>query len=196
MFYFKWSTVLLLVGSIVGCTTVEPMPPRPYSYGLVQSGSFEFITPTMKTFAWRPNTGKIFVNSEQSTASLSHLFSETIANVLVEKGYEFVEVDELGNSGREADFYIGFGLASDEGLTDEQIFQKTQLSTGVASFSVDGQLASHKGSVVIAMFAPNGTMPFWRGLSQRGTGLKIDEDQVEQRVNAMVNMMLNDVPDK
>lgn len=187
MLRFIPALIVAFSSVLVGCVQVEE--PKPYSYGVVQSGDFSLLESSAKTYAWLPDTGLVYSeNSASDNRTTSHLFAEKIEQVLQEKGYR--RVSSVGM----ADFLVAYGLASDEALNDDQVFKRTRLSTGIEQFSYDGENANQKGSFAVAMYTQNGSLPFWRGLVQGASNMKMSDEEIDARAYQVVSSVFSQLP--
>ncbi|WP_164683987.1 DUF4136 domain-containing protein [Vibrio maerlii] len=178
--------IALTLSTLIGCTQQATLPS--VQYAVAQSGDVQFLKQGLKHYAFAPKTGTAFTRDSQLGEQASQVFSQHIEDVLTEKGY--VRVDNPAS----AQFIVAFGLASSDALDDEQIFQRTQLDTGVTQFPIDGELTRDKGTFAVAFYTPKNALPFWRALAQAATDGDASNTEWQERTKQIVGSVFNQVP--
>ncbi|GEA51909.1 hypothetical protein VIN01S_27130 [Vibrio inusitatus NBRC 102082] len=168
------------------CVTSTPERENNFAVGVVSSGDFQFISKNMSTYAWHPNSGKAFIEEKDQEQSLRQVFDKAIENELAKKGYFRVELSQS------PDFVVGYGLALESQLSDDMLFSKTQLSTGIPAD--DFHNSDEKGSLVIFMFNFPLLEPKWRALAQSGADLERDPEEHQQQISRYVDTILREMP--
>ena len=92
----------------------------------------------------------------------------------------------LAKSGQTVDFYVGFGIALSEDLSDETINEKFGVSPGLPS---DGE--NKKGSFLIYVDDAQTGQRVWRGTAQGFVQNDLTAEQRQERVSLVVNMLLS-----
>ncbi|OBT15506.1 hypothetical protein A9264_13195 [Vibrio sp. UCD-FRSSP16_10] len=181
----KWLFAVAFAVVLSACTTTPP-PANNFAIGIVTSGDYRFIGPGTKTYAWHPRSGKAYVAEEMNEGNIRHVFNDAISQSLAEKGYIRVPLQQ------QPDFVIGYGVALESALNDDQLFDKIQLSTGIPASDFNN--SDEKGSIVIAMY----TYPLlelkWHSLAQGGADPKHDPEKNKQKIKSYVDSMLKDMP--
>ncbi len=181
----KWISALLASAALTACVTSPVENENNFAIGVVISGDFQFIPAGAKTYAWHPQSGVTYVDGSVDKKTLRHMFNDAIENTLAQKGYVRVTMEQSPN------FVVGYGLAVESELSDEEIFTKTQLSTGIptADFKED-----EKGTLFIAMYNYPLLEPKWKALAQSGAKAEHDPEHSERRINSYVDTVLRDMP--
>ncbi|WP_261817708.1 DUF4136 domain-containing protein [Vibrio gallicus] len=180
----KWISTLIATLTLTACVTSTPEHENNFSIGVVISGDFQFIPTHAKTYAWHPDSGKTYINKDMNQDELRKVFNHAIEKTLADKGY--IRVD-IANTPQ---FIVGYGLAIESQLSDDELFAKTQLSTGIPAQDFKG--SDEKGTLFIALFDYPMLTPKWKALAQSGAAS--GKSGQKQRIEDYVTTVLRDLP--
>ncbi|GMQ48181.1 hypothetical protein [Vibrio sp. 10N] len=174
--------------AMVGCTTsTKPVAPLNFAYGVAKTGDFGFLPQTgMVTYSWRTHSPVAKVSEDFDADHYLSVIKSQIDEVLASKGYLAVQ------DGHAASMHLDFGIATETAMNDEQIFESTQIKTGVQFESPTQN--GEKGSLYIAVFDSVGAFPRWRALAQGPTENRIDDPQEREELKNLIGAMLADLP--
>ncbi len=174
---------------LAGCVTSTNNAPTTNNLSLLTTGDLSFLTSNTRYFAIHPAISKAYVTDDIDSTKLMSQFETAITEQMVNKGYQQVSYTQS------PDVLIGFGIATESQLSDERILSKVGLSAGLIMEGVD-TTKYEKGSVVIALFAPNQQLPRWKALAQGLTKQDRSNDIKQERINRVIRSMLKSVPSK
>lgn len=179
-------SILCLTLLLTACVTTKQLTNN-LAIGMVSSGDFQFIKPATRTYAWHPNSGQSYVDENDiNKKTLKHMFNDVIEQTLSQKGYIRVELEQL------PDFIVGYGVAVESSLSDNEIFEKTQLATGIPA--EDFHDKNEKGTIVIAMYNYPLMELQWKILAQSGASPEWDIEHRELQIKEYVDRMLQPMP--
>ncbi|GEM77948.1 DUF4136 domain-containing protein [Vibrio superstes] len=181
----KWLFAIAFALVLSACTTTTK-PANNFAIGIVSSGDFQLIQPGAKTYAWHPKSGVAYVESGVSKKTLKHVFNEAISKSLEEKGYQRVSLKQQPN------FIVGYGVAVESELNDDDLFDKTQLATGIPASDFGN--AEQKGTIFIAMYNYPLMELKWRALAQGAAAPELEPEKSEERIKSYVDTMLKEMP--
>lgn len=181
----KWLFALAFALVLSACTTTTK-PTNNFSIGLVTSGDYQFIRSGAKTYAWHPDSGKTYVDKDVSKKTIRHVFNDAISQSLAEKGYMRVSLKQ------QPDFIVGYGVAVESALNDQDLYEKTQLSTGIPASDFNG--SEEKGTIYIAMYNYPLMELKWKSLAQGASAPELDPEKNEDRIKTYVDRMLKEMP--
>ncbi|PMG05587.1 hypothetical protein BCV00_02100 [Vibrio breoganii] len=181
----KWLFAVAFALVLSACTTTTK-PANNFAIGIVSSGDYQFIRPGAKTYAWHPKSGVAYVDSGVSKKTLKHVFNEAIGKSLAEKGYQRVSLQQQPN------FIVGYGVAVESALNDDELFDKTQLATGIPAS--DFSDSEQKGTIFIAMYNYPLMELKWRALAQGASAPEMDPENSQDRIKSYVDTMLKEMP--
>lgn len=187
----KKLSLLLIAGlALVGCTTTAISPQPNLSYGIATTGDFSFLPAQgVATYAWRPDSAVARVSDNVDGEKYLKVIKHLIDNELASKGYIQVSSSQRPN------MFMDFGIATESGMNDQEIFESTQISTGIKVDAEPGE-EGEKGSVYVAAFAPVGDFPRWRVLAQGPTEGRIDDPNQQHEMERIITSMLNLIPSR
>ncbi|MCJ2376788.1 hypothetical protein LNL84_08060 [Vibrio sp. ZSDZ34] len=178
---------IFLLAILAGCTTQTTAPS--YSYGVVTTGDFSFLARNHNyTYAWQPGEAVAKVPDTIDADVYRAAIRQAIDEVMRVKGYSLTHW-ETGPA-----MLIDFGIATESGMTDQEIFDKTQISTGIQVSAEPGE-RGEKGTLYVAVFDPIYELPRWRVLAQGPTesdNLSRPEDKKE--LQQIISSMLRPIP--
>ncbi len=180
--------LLIAVFALIGCTTTTTSPQPNLSYGIATTGDFSFLpTQGAATYAWRPDSAVAKVSNGVDGEKYLKVIKAMIDKELANKGYIQIPPSQYPN------MFMDFGIATESGMNDQEIFNSTQISTGIKLDAKPGE-EGEKGSIYVAAFAPIGDFPRWRVLAQGPTTGRIDDPTQQQEMEKLIDAMLNLVP--
>jgi len=178
---------------LVGCTTSEYPPTNGYNsvnqLTKVETGDLAQFAQQKMTFAWYPGRGKTFLPENSNKALFSNYTETAITQIMQDKGYTFT------NNVQQADFLIGYGLAVESELSDEQIFNKVGSNLGLSMSHLDPD-EFQKGSAIIAFYNPQTFQTEWQVLAQGIAKIEQSQQARKDKITAVMLSMLNHVPAK
>lgn len=186
--YLVMTSVIVSL-ALVGCTTTtKPTAPLNFSYGVAKTGDFSFLPQSgVVTYAWRSDIPVARVSTEFDADRYLVVIQQQIDEVLAEKGYVLVQDEQS------ATMYLDFGIATESAMADTQIFEQTQIATGIQA-SEQGSNHAEKGSLYIAVFDSVGAFPRWRGLAQGPTENNIEDPKEREELKLLISGMLKELP--
>ncbi|CAM4107332.1 DUF4136 domain-containing protein [Vibrio neonatus] len=176
----KWFFAIVFALFLSACTTT-PQHNNNFAIGIVSSGDFQFIQSGAKTYAWHPKSGQAYIDEDADKSSVQNMFNEAIGKSLAEKGYIRVPMSQQPH------FIVGYGVAIESELSDDEIFNKTHLATGIPA--EDFGNSEQKGTIVIAMYSYPLMELRWRSLAQAGAEQERDTHQIKGYVDSMLKEM-------
>lgn len=182
----KWISALLAGVALTACVTTTVENENNFAIGVVTSGDFQFIRANAHTYAWHPDSGKTFLEADMDKKTIRHMFNEAIQRNLAEKGYVRVNLNQS------PDFVVGYGVAIESQLSDDELFNKVHMSTGIPAD--DFHNGEEKGSLLIAMFNYPLLETKWKALAQSGADAERDPEHSEKKIQDYVNTVLKDMP--
>ncbi len=181
----KWIVSFVITILLSACTN-STQPNNHLTFSIVSSGDFSFLPANSKTYAWHPASGKIYLHADDNSHGAKRIFDQTIETILQEKGYVPVSLNQ------QPDFLVGYGLAVESQINDEQIFEKTHMSTGVPAQDFDH--SNEKGSLVITLYEPQRQQQRWQALGQTDAHFAEHTDGIELLIKSYVDTMLKTMP--
>ncbi|WP_234496257.1 DUF4136 domain-containing protein [Vibrio maritimus] len=180
------SSLLFASIALVGCTTsTTTNSPLNFSYGVAKTGDFSFLPQSgVVTYSWRSDSPVAHVSKEYDADYYLNVIKAQIDQVLASKGYVAV------SDGHAATMHLDFGIATENAMNDEQIFESTQIATGIQGDSQKGE----KGSIYIAVFDSVGAFPRWRALAQGPTDQRVKDSEEREELKNLIGSMLDDLP--
>jgi hypothetical protein len=136
-------------------------------------------------FALSPKYLKVHA---QKTAKVQAVYKkyadEIIANLARNKFH-------LAQEGDKVDFYVGFGLALSDDLSDTKINEKFGVSPGL-----NADKDNNKGSFLIYVDDATTNQRVWRGAAQGFVDEEFTQDERQARAEKVVDMLLSQYYDK
>lgn len=176
---------------LVGCTTsTKPASPLSFTYGVAKTGDFSFLPAAgVVTYSWRTDVPVAHVSEEFDADHYLNVIKAQIDAVLADKGYIEVQDEQA------AFMYLDFGIATESAMGDDQIFESTQIATGI-QVNEQTKEAGEKGSLYIAVFDAAGAFPRWRALAQGPTKNRINDPQEREELQTLIASMMDDLPSR
>ncbi len=158
--------------------------------GLVASGDVHSIVKSATRYAWHPEMAIVKQHPQLEASRVLAKSKQLINAELGRKGYQLVGLNQ------QPDFLVGFGLAMESSLSDNQILAKAGL---VAGLTATKQQAANpqryeKGSLVIGLFKGINRQPDWRVLMQGYADFERDKSEQQRNYEATITRMLRAVP--
>lgn len=175
----------ILMVVLTSCTTTEYVTTTPITK--IITGDLTNFEQQQRTFAWYPGQSKTFLPSSANETLLTQYTEEAISKVLQNKGYILVETPQ------QADFLVGYGLAVESELSDEEIFDKVGNTVGLV-LSHHQATEFQKGSALIAFYKPQTLQPQWQVLAQGIAKNKASNQARKNNIYAVMHSMLNHIP--
>ncbi|PKH07017.1 DUF4136 domain-containing protein [Moritella sp. Urea-trap-13] len=187
----KLTMPLLVAILLVGCTTAEYPITSGYNkinqLTKVETGDLTQFGQQKLTFAWYPGRGKTFLPADSNSALLTDYTENAITKIMQDKGYIFTY------NVQQADFLIGYGLAVESELSDDQIFNKVGSNLGLSMSHLDPD-KFQKGSALIAFYNPQTFQTEWQVLAQGIAKVGLSQQARKDKIAAVMFSMLNHVP--
>lgn len=181
----KRFTPFILMFLLAGCTTTEYQSTQQLTK--VITGDLSHFAQQQHTFSWYPDRSKTFLPSNANKALFTQYTQDAITKIMQDKGYTLVD------NTQQADFLIGYGLAIESELSDEEIFDKVGNTVGLVVNHLD-PAEFQKGSAFIAFYQPQTLYPQWQVLAQGIAKNKVSSQARKNNINAVMYAMLNQVP--
>lgn len=175
----------MLVVLLMGCTTTEYTNNKQVTK--IVTGSLTELTSQHKRFAWYPSQNKAFLPANVNRDLVISYTEEAITQIMQDKGYTLVPIDQ------EPDFLVGYGLALESQLSDEEIFEKVGMVVGLSIAGVDKD-KFEKGSALIAIYQPNDREPQWQVLAQGFADTTKSKQSRKDNIYTVMMSMLSTVP--
>ncbi|MDX2322055.1 MAG: DUF4136 domain-containing protein [Moritella sp.] len=189
----KLTMPFLVTILLVGCTTTEYSATSGYSttnqLTKVETGDLTQFAQQNTTFAWYPGRGKTFLPEDSNQTLFTSFTENAITQIMQDKGYIFT------HNVQQADFLIGYGLAVESELSDEEIFNKVGSNLGLSMSHLDPD-KFQKGSALIAFYNPRTIQTEWQVLAQGIAKTGLSKQDRKQKIEAVMFSMLNHVPAK
>ncbi|NQZ93531.1 MAG: DUF4136 domain-containing protein [Moritella sp.] len=175
----------ILMFVLAGCTTTEYVKITPLTKIVI--GDLTNFAQQQHTFAWYPNRSKTFLPDSANKTLFTEYTQGAITQIMQNKGYTLVDEPQ------QADFLIGYGLAIESELSDEEIFAKVGNKVGLVLNHLD-PTEFQKGSAFIAFYQPQTLQPQWQVLAQGIAKNKVSTEERKKNIYAVMYSMLNKVP--
>lgn len=174
-----------LVLLLIGCTTTES--PDPQRITKIVTGDLTGLPSQQKSFAWYPVQNNAFLPANENRDLVMTNTETSITKIMQEKGYKLVSIEQ------DPDFLIGYGLALESQLSDDEIFGKVGMVVGLSIEGVDKD-RFQKGTALVAIYLPGDDMPKWRVLAQGFTDTNKSKQSRRDNIYAVMLSMLNPIP--
>lgn len=179
----KLASLCLLLGTalcLLGCVQVVEDPSMARSQLAVSSvwdmpGKYE----EGSRFALSPKYLKAVSIKAEQVKNVYAIYADKITQSLQSKGYVLSKPNEI------PDFYVGFGIALAEDLSDTTIGEKFGVTPGLQS---KGDL--DKGSFLIYVEDAIMHQRVWRGAVQGFVQLELNKEERKERSMYIVNLVL------
>ncbi|MDN3683038.1 DUF4136 domain-containing protein [Vibrio tapetis subsp. quintayensis] len=168
-----------------GCTQTTAVSPLP-SFGVIVVGQESFFDGN-QTYSWHTKSDRAYVGDDELGNKILTSYKKAIESEMARKGYRLVD-------GQSSGMKVAFGIARESELSDEALFSRTQLDTGINSYGVDNKKADEKGTIYIAFFQGQSNAAQWRVLAQGGYNPHINHDDLENHSAKLMAMLLSRVP--
>lgn len=172
------SLFLLLLSSwlIIGCVQVVPEQ-KQNNNQLAISGVRDLPVsyPRGSLFSLSPKFVKETSLKENQTQAIYHLYNNAITSDLIKNGYV------TGQAMQQVAFYVGFGVALSNDLSDKKISDKFGVMPGLSEKS-----GLKKGSLLIYIEDAVTGQRVWRGIAQGFANTELTPEQRHQRAAIIV----------
>lgn len=183
--YLRKAFVAVALSTLIGaCVTVPVEESTPFAIAI--SGDVNAIQHNATKYAWHPQSGNAYANQGYDLPSILSEIQSAIESEMEAKGYQRVGLYDS------PDFLMGYAVATEAVINDQEIFSSTLLSTGINSESYSEDFI--KGSIFIGIFDSNALNLRWRALAQ-GEASHPDSSVEERRNNVYVSRMLLSIPE-
>jgi hypothetical protein len=176
---------LILVLLLMGCTTTEF--PGVQQITKIVTGDLTNLPSQQKSFAWYPSENNAFLPANENRDLVMTNTETSITKIMQEKGYNLVQIEQ------NPDFLIGYGLALESHLSDDEIFGKVGMVVGLSIEGVDKD-RFQKGTALVALYLPGDDMPKWRVLAQGFTDTNKSKQHRKDNIYAVMLSMLSPIP--
>ena len=183
----KQFMTFILVFILAGCTTTEYNNSNRITK--VVTGDLTHYPQQNSTFAWYPSHSKTFLPDSANKTLFTRYTTSAITRIMQDKGYTLV--DDI----QQADFLVGYGLAIESELSDDEIFDKVGTTVGLSLNHLDPE-QFQKGSAFIAFYQPLTLQPEWQVLAQGITENNKSEQARKNTIYAVMLSILNQVPSR
>jgi len=136
-------------------------------------------------FALSPKYLKIHSQKTAKIQSVYKKYADEIISNLSKHQFKLAKADE------KVDFYVGFGLALSDDLSDEDINEKFGVSPGL-----NADENNIKGSFLIYIDDATTNQRVWRGAAQGFVTDESSKDERKERAEKVVGMLLSQYYDK
>lgn len=178
--------IFLLALVLAGCVQVQQeVALREDQLAVSSVRDLPINYPANSNFSLSPRYVKEASIKPEQVQKIYRLYAEKIAAGLQQQGYRLAEINQS------ADFYVGFGLALAEDLTDNTMSRKFGVSPGLQK--VD---ELEKGSFLIYVEDAATDQRVWRGAVQGFVQEGISLAERNQRAEKVVNIVLSHFYDK
>ena len=173
---------------MLGCATkITPSTDNRYSdlsnTTIVSVTYSEKRLPNSASFSWLPTAVKYYEDARLKNSPVQSYFQEAIRQNLNNRGYRFF------SSATDSDFLVGYVLALESSLKDEEISEKYQLNPGLPGQAVNSN-QYEKGTLIIDLIDPGTKRSMWRGAMQGFAKFEIKEEDRKKRINLFVDRLL------
>jgi len=171
---------LVFASVLAGCVQVtEEYPMRKTQLAVSSARDLPMTFPSGSKFALSPKYLKEASIKPDQLQKIYNLYSNEIIEDFTSKGYL------LATAGQSVDFYVGFGVALSEDLSDKKINEKFGVSPGLSESS-----DNEKGSFLIYVDDATTGQRIWRGTAQGFVQNDFTAEQRKERVAKVVDMLL------
>lgn len=172
--------ILLSGGIITGCVQVTPEIKQNSQQLAISSVRDALISyPLGSSFSLSPKYVKETSLKAEQTRAVYHMYSKAIVNDLTNNGY----ANDITK--KQADFYVGFGIALSDDFSDEKISDKFGVTPGLPEAS-----DLKKGSFLIYIEDAATGQRIWRGIAQGFAHTELTEKQRNQRAATVVSNVM------
>ena len=171
---------LIFASLLAGCVQVtEEYPMRATQLAVSSTRDLPTTFPAGSKFALSPKYLEEASIKPEQLQNIYNLYSNEIIADFTSKDFL------LAASDQKADFFVGFGVALSEDLSDETINEKFGVSPGLPENSED-----KKGSFLIYVDDALTGQRIWRGTAQGFVQNDFTAEQRQERVERVVDMLL------
>lgn len=168
--------VLLSSLVIMGCVQVTPeYKPNNNQLAISSVRDLPISYPKGSLFSLSPKYVKETSLKAEQTQAIYQLYSMAIVNNLTTNGYINVQAMQ------KPAFYVGFGIALSDDLSDEKISDKFGVTPGLPEKS-----DLNKGSFLIYIEDAVTGQRVWRGIAQGFANAKLTTEQRQERATTIV----------
>ena len=145
------------------------------------------VIPASWTYSWTERVNIVPPHEKFNQDTVKKEFRAAVRTAMEQKGYRFEPVAE------QADLLMGFLVAMESSMRDEEIGALFGLSPGLMSSGEDPE-RYEKGTVVIAVLNPVNQQVYWHTALQGFADFEQTKPGVQSRLNGLVAQMLSDFP--
>jgi uncharacterized protein DUF4136 len=138
--------------------------------------------PKFASFSWLPAAEKYYEDARFKNSPIQSYFKEAIRQNLNNRGYRLV------SSATDSDFLVGYVLALESSLKDEEINEKYHINPGLPGQAVNSN-QYEKGTLIIDLIDPGTKSSMWRGAMQGFAKFDIKEEDRKKRINLYVDRL-------
>ncbi len=172
---------LVFVSLLAGCVQVtEEYPMRKTQLAVSSTRDLPTTFPAGSKFALSPKYLKEASIKPEQMQKIYKLYSDEIIADFSSKGFQ------LASSDQKADFYVGFGVALSEDLSDAAINKKFGVTPGLPEND-----DNKKGSFLIYVDDAETEQRIWRGAAQGFVQNDYTAEQRQERIVKVVDMLLS-----
>lgn len=185
---WKLLSLMLYFLIISGCTTQSTALTDNESSDLSKI-TFTSVTyserrlPESARYSWLPAAEKYYEDARFKNSPIQLYFKEAIQQNLNNRGYR------LASSAADSDFLVGYVIALESSLKDEEINRQYQLNPGLPGQAVNSN-QYEKGTLIIDLIDPGSKRSMWRGAMQGFARFDTVEEVRKNRINLFVDRLL------
>lgn len=174
------SLFIILLSSLVTVGCVQVIPEHSANQFAISSvRDLPVSYPKGSIFVLSPKYVKETSLKPEQTQAVYNLYNDAIVNNLIENGYV------KGQARQQATFYVGFGIALSNDLSDEKISDKFGVTPGLP-----GKAALKKGSFLLYIEDAAIGQRVWRGIVQGFADTNLTPMQRHQRAATVVENVM------
>jgi len=172
----NWLTLVIITLMLSACVQVTPESTKGNNQLAITSvRDLPNIYPQKSLFLLSPKYVKETSLKAKQTQAIYQLYTNTIINDLQNNGFEKAQ------TGQQANFHVGFGLALSDDFSDGKINEKFGVSPGLPESN-----GLKKGSFLIYIEDANTGQRVWRGVAQGFANKGSTIEQRQQRASVIV----------
>lgn len=183
----KFIFALFFIFILSACSVQQVIESNALRTTMVATGDLSFMSDGAQSFAWHPTLAKVVIDDRIEPDKVIFNMQLALKKALEAKGYRLVSNYDS------PDLLVGFGLALNSEMSDNEILNKVGLVPGLSTIGVD-ITQYEKGSVLVALFNPDYSEPVWRVLAQGFTHFETDKSERQQNFDEFISSMLTAVP--
>jgi hypothetical protein len=138
--------------------------------------------PQSARYSWLPAAEKYYEDARFKNSPIQSYFKEAIQQNLNNRGYRLV------SSAADSDFLVGYVIALESSLKDEEINEQYHLNPGLPGQAVNSN-QYEKGTLIIDLIDPGSQRSMWRGAMQGFAKFDTKEEVRKKRINLFVDRL-------